>query len=317
MTRASQTSNDKSTNGRSTIGEARRGVVQLSARLFPEFTARQAERQFLTPRRGTTTASEKAMLATGHRFQVPFGTGRLAAWSWGDGPTMFLVHGWGSSAGRMTSFVEPLVRAGYSVVAFDAPGHGQSDGKTSSVVEISSALRAVTAWTAAADQVRGHAGAIGHSIGGVAIALAVHEGMGLKRAVFIATPADLEAPSQEFAGRAGLSPEVIARMQQRIETRFGITWRDLGIRRLAPSKPLPLLVVHDKGDTAVPPAAATTIAESWPGAEQITTEGLGHHRIVHDPDVVRRSVQFLTRGAERRITPQPNPQGAASLISVA
>jgi pimeloyl-ACP methyl ester carboxylesterase len=270
--------------------------------LAPDLLARYAERAFLTPGRNRPTAREQAVLASGHRFSIPFAGGRLAAWSWGDGPTVYLVHGWGGSAARMTSFVGPLVRVGFSVVAFDAPGHGESDGRTSSVVEISRSLRAVAEWTAVADLVRGHPGAIGHSIGGAAIALAAHHGMVLKRAVFIGAPADLETPSREFAAREGLPPDVIQRMQRRVEARFGILWRDLAVPRLAPQAQLPLLVVHDTADTAVPFQDADTIARSWPGAERLTTTGLGHHRILHDGNVVQQAAEFLTGAGERAIS---------------
>jgi alpha-beta hydrolase superfamily lysophospholipase len=193
----------KSTNGRADQwGQGiRRRSTRVLSELWPGLVARWAEQVFLTPGRKTLSPAEQVMLATGHRFSVPVAGKRLAAWSWGDGPTVFLVHGWGSSAGRMTSFVDPLVRAGFSAVAFDGPGHGESEGTTSSIVEMAQALRAMTEWTAAADSVRGHAGAIGHSMGGGAIALASHHGLVFKRAVFLATPADLETPSREFAAR--------------------------------------------------------------------------------------------------------------------
>ncbi|MGZ5446135.1 MAG: alpha/beta hydrolase [Thermoanaerobaculia bacterium] len=48
------------------------------------------------------------------------------AWSWGEGPAVLLVHGWGGHAAQFQSFVEPLVRAGFRAIAFDAPSHGSS-----------------------------------------------------------------------------------------------------------------------------------------------------------------------------------------------
>src|SRR6266850_7474053 len=286
----------KSTNGRAEQRDQgiRRRSTRVLSELWPGLVARWAEQVFLTPGRKTLSPAEQVMLATGHRFSVPVAGKRLAAWSWGDGPTVFLVHGWGSSAGRMTSFVDPLVRAGFSAVAFDGPGHGESEGTTSSIVEMAQALRAMTEWTAAADAVRGHAGAIGHSMGGGAIALASHQGLVFKRAVFLATPADLETPSREFAAREGLTTEAVLRMQDRIETRFALKWRDLALPRLVPERPFPLLLVHDTDDATVPVSEAAVIASAWPGAERMVTTGLGHHRIVHDPTVVRQVVAFLS-----------------------
>jgi len=288
MSTASEKRQDKSTNGRLIPA-----LAGLASRLAPELTARWAERVFLTPGRRQPRLAESRALATGYRFRVPFAGGHLAAWSWGDGPTVFLAHGWGSSAARMTSFVEPLVARGFSVVAWDGPGHGLSDGETSSVIELTAALRAVTEWTAAADAGASHAGAIGHSIGGAAIALAGRQGVRFRRAVGIGTPASLEPPSHEVMVRLGLSEEVRARMQQRIERRFGMPWSSLAVRHALPDHPLPLLLIHDVGDQAVPVEESARIAEVWPGAERMLTQGLGHHRIVHDPKVVARASAFL------------------------
>jgi pimeloyl-ACP methyl ester carboxylesterase len=279
---------DKSTNGRLIPA-----IAGLASRIAPDLTARWAERVFLTPGRREPRPAESRALATGHRFRVPFGGGHLAAWCWGEGPTVFLAHGWGSSAARMTSFVEPLVGRGFSVVAWDGPGHGRSDGTTSSIIELIAALRAVTEWTAAADAGAVHAGAIGHSIGGAAIALAGRQGIRFRRVVCIGTPSSLEAPSHEIMIRLGLSDDVRARMQRRIEGRFGITWSRLAVRHAVPDRPLPLLLIHDQGDLAVPVEESARIAEVWPGAELMLTQGLGHHRIVHDPQVVARATAFL------------------------
>ncbi len=45
----------------------------------------------------------------------------------GDGPTVLLVHGLGTSLITWYRNVDPLVDAGYRVIAVDLPGHGDSD----------------------------------------------------------------------------------------------------------------------------------------------------------------------------------------------
>ena len=267
-------------------------IVAAMSMVAPEWTARWAERAFLTPGRKPAKPGELALLNTGHPFRVPFAGGHLAAWSWGEGPTVFLVHGWGVSAARMTPLVEPLLRNGFSVVAFDAPGHGLSHGMTSSVIEMAAALRAVVEWTAAGDA-GSHAGAIGHSIGGAAIALAMKQGTRFRRAVFIGSPSSLEASSQEGAARSGLTPKVVARMQERIETRFAMKWREISIERFIPDPTVPLLLIHDVGDLEIPVEESARIATAWPGAERILTEGLGHNRILQDHEVHSRVAAFI------------------------
>lgn len=45
----------------------------------------------------------------------------------GEGPTVLLVHGLGTSVVTWRQNVDPLVSAGYCVLALDLPGHGDSD----------------------------------------------------------------------------------------------------------------------------------------------------------------------------------------------
>ena len=45
----------------------------------------------------------------------------------GEGPTVFLLHGLGSSLEPWRRNVQPLADAGYRVLAPDLPGHGDSD----------------------------------------------------------------------------------------------------------------------------------------------------------------------------------------------
>src|SRR5690349_22396214 len=68
----------------------------------------------------------RATLDTGERFGLRTKDSRVTGWRWGSGPAVLLMHGWGGRAEQMLPFVEPLVRAGHRVIAFDAPSHGES-----------------------------------------------------------------------------------------------------------------------------------------------------------------------------------------------
>jgi pimeloyl-ACP methyl ester carboxylesterase len=82
-------------------------------------------------------------------------------------------------------------------------------------------------------------------------------------------------------------------MKQSIERRFGFRWEDFDVLRAARKMTAPLLVFHDRGDRDVAWTDGEAIAAAWPGAELVSTEGLGHRRIVHDPEVVSRTIAFL------------------------
>ena len=57
--------------------------------------------------------------------------------------------------------------------------------------------------------------------------------------------------------------------------------------------PIAALVVHDSDDMEVPWTNGADVAAAWPGAELVTTQGLGHRRILRDAGIVARVTAFL------------------------
>jgi pimeloyl-ACP methyl ester carboxylesterase len=123
------------------------------------------------------------------------------------------------------------------------------------------------------------------------------EGLQVERAVFIGPAADPARYAEDFAKLLGIGPVALAGMRQRSEARLRIHWSDLNVPRLAATLDTPLLVLHDRDDPTVPWEEGAAIAGAWPGAELVTTTGLGHRDIVKDPGVIARAVDFL-RAAE-------------------
>jgi len=259
----------------------------LLGRSAPGLAAGLAERLFFTPPPRRPSPRIAAFLAGGSRRDVVVGGTRLACWRFGRGPAVLLAHGWGGVGGQLSAFVEPLVAQGFSVVAFDAPGHGRSGGRMSSLVDFAHALRGV------ADAERAVHAVIAHSLGGAATALALRDGLRARRAVFLGAPADPEAWTREFARRFGLGAPVMDRMRARAEARLGVRWKDLEILGLAPSLETPLLLVHDRDDAEVSWQEGAALAAAWPGARLLTTAGLGHRRILREASVVAAAVGFV------------------------
>lgn len=268
--------------------QATRVAMRALERTAPRLGAAIAERLFFTPPRTTLTPSVRDVLATGRPFRVSVEEGQVSAWAWGSGPVVVLVHGWGGQGGRLAApFVEPLVASGFSVVAFDAPGHGASDGRMSSMPQFARALAAI------AVEAGSLYGIVAHSMGGSATTLAMAGGLQVERAVFIAPAADPARFAEDFAKLLAVGPVALATMRQRSEARLRFRWDDLNVPRLAAGLKVPLLVFHDREDVTVPYDDGAAIASAWQGAELVTTTGLGHRDIVRDREVVARTVAFL------------------------
>ncbi len=254
---------------------------------IPGAAARIAQHYFTTPPRFDAPAVEKEILASGHRFSVPFRGGKLAAWSWGDGPTVFLLHGWAGRGGQLAPFVRPLVAAGFSVVLFDGPAHGESGGRHASLLHFRDALVTVINRHGPAHAI------IGHSMGAAATALALQLGLKAERVVLIGSPVSPEEYAEQFAEKMGITEQTRLRMQSRLEHHFKFRWDDLSIAKIARRMTAPALIVHDRQDRDAPWEDGAEIARCWPRAQLLSTEGLGHRKILRAPVVVGKIVDFI------------------------
>jgi len=277
---------NKSTNGRKeNLIRFLRGTFALSSRVSTPLTAAAALRLFLKPTRHPRPAREKEVLATA----IPLvGTPGVAAWQWGRGPVILLVHGWEGRGAQLGAFVEPLVEAGFRVVAFDAPAHGASPGSQATLVDFADAITAVAA------RVGPTYGVIAHSFGCAGATLAMSRGLAVRAAIFIAPPVRLSDGAQLFADVLGLSPEVRGEMRSLIEQRVGLRWDDLDATNLARGQQAALLVMHDREDREIPWATGAELAGVWPRAQLLSTSGLGHRRILRDPGVVETAVRLFS-----------------------
>lgn len=266
---------------------ALRAVLRPLSLVAPSLVGHLAVRAFCrTPAR---RSSERiaALLSGGERATVTVRRAAVAVWTWGRGPRVMLVHGWGGVGGQLATFVPALLAQGYAVSTFDAPGHGASDGRESSLLHFADAMIAV-------HQSFGPTQAIvAHSLGAAATTLAITRGLDAQTAVFLGPPAHPREWTEIFARRFGLTDTAIDRMRHRAERDLEFCWDDIDTTTLARRLRVPLLIVHDVGDDEVPIAQGRELAEAWPGAQFIATSGLGHRRILSDPDVIDRSVSFL------------------------
>ena len=77
---------------------------------------------------------------------------------------------------------------------------------------------------------------------------------------------------------------------------------DLALPRLAGNRDDALLVIHDRTDREVSFEHGARLAATWPKAQLRETDGLGHRKILRDPDVLAATVEFVRLGAPAPIS---------------
>jgi pimeloyl-ACP methyl ester carboxylesterase len=244
------------------------------------------------------------------RCEITAGERNIATYVWGEPerePYALLVHGWSSFGLRFQPWVERLRQAGMAVVTFDQPGHGYSTGELCTLPDFINTIHAI-----------GHrygnaALAVGHSLGGAAVTLAQGERWRAERVVVIAPAADMAAPAERFMRHMRLGMHLRERFFGWHERITGVNVHDLEVRRHLPALGQPCLIVHDLDDREVPWGEGELYARHWHNARLLTTQGLGHHRVLDAPEVIEAVLAFI-RGERRgeRIVGSPNlPYGLA------
>jgi len=266
-------------------------VRLIASRLLaPELAGAWAERLFLTPPKGGDDAASALDLIDARDGYIVHKGRHIMTWRWGeaDAPAVLLAHGWGGRAAQMRAFVFPLLAAGYRVIAYDQPAHGLSEGKLTGLPDFADVLSEIAAHYGEVRAV------IGHSLGGTAAAMAhAWNKVEIERLVLVSPPSDLVGYSRRFA-RWHWMPEPLRRaMQGAIEERYGVRWEELELARVAPRLAAKALVIHDRDDRMIPWKQGNAVAQHWPGARLLTTQGLGHGRILQDPAVTAAAADFI------------------------
>lgn len=246
-----------------------------------------AARAFITPSRKRPRQPEHVPPGA-MPFPLPTSSGTLAAWRWGEGPRVLLVHGWEGSHADMLPFVEPLLAAGLSPVAVDLPAHGASPGTTATLPQMAKALGE------AAAVIGPLRGIVAHSMGCPVAVTALTFGLEAERAVLVSTPARYVDKALKIAESLGFGEAEWKAMEAALLA-AGTELHSMVLPVYASRCRQPALVLHSADDRTVSIEDGRETAESWPGAKFVAVDGLGHSRILRDPEIIGRSVEFLVQ----------------------
>ena len=269
----------------------RRLTFSLADLVLPSVAGRLATDLWFTVPRGIEAT---ALPAGGRPFEVESQGATVRGHVWGSGPVVYLVHGWGGHGSQLAAYVGPLLAHGYRVVLFDGPSHGESDPgpsgpRHSHGVELGKALDAVFARFGPAEAV------VAHSLGAISTYLTLRFGwLSTRRLVLLAPMVVAEPLFDQFQQALGFGSRTRRAFDRRLDEFVGVPMVEFdAIHQAAHVDPVPTLVVHDRGDRQTPYADAVRLVEALPDARLVTTEGLGHRRILKDPAVVRTVTAFL------------------------
>jgi pimeloyl-ACP methyl ester carboxylesterase len=246
---------------------------------------------FFSPGQYEVKSSDREVLEWGNNYRLPYQDGELAVTTWGsNGPAVLLMHGWGGARAQMTGFVDPLLFAGYRVVAYDQPAHGDSTGRMTNLLEIAPTLNLIAEREGKFDAI------IAHSFGTLitSYALVNRNFPPPARLVYFGAFNQLLESLPRFQVIANLSDELMDGLRAMIHENFGKDVLDaIHNEKLTPQIHIPALMFHDVADNVTPIEDSRAIVRVWEYAKLIETEGLGHRGALQSKSIHEQVVKFL------------------------
>lgn len=207
-----------------------------------------------------------------------------------NGKKVLLAHGFRSYGLKFEHLAKALMEKGFTVFAFDAPAHGYSEGKKVEAISYRDMILE-------ADRIFGpFAAGVGHSFGGLSLALASEK---------MSDPADRKiifiAPATETSRSIGDLFRIIP-VRQVIRDAFFDLIREMAkapvshfsVNRIVQSTQCSVLWIHDEDDEICPLSDLQPSLDQHPTNVQfLITKGLGHNQVYKDPGVVTLLVEFI------------------------
>ena len=253
--------------------------------------AEEAFKLFCTPQ-----ARQKRVLpgvfANAEKLEIAFQQYTLRGYRWNTGSQkkVLILHGFESTVANFENYIEELVKKDYQVLAFDAPAHGFSSGKTIDAVIYKNLVQFI--WT--------NFGPIDsfltHSFGGLALCLALEEipHSPLIKIVLIAPAVETKTAIDNFFAFLQLPSSLRAEFDAIIKMRGGHSPEWYSIARMAPQIKGEVLFLQDMDDVLTPFSDVKPIIDrNYSNFNFIVSEGLGHRRIYKDERTMQRILEFL------------------------
>ena len=213
---------------------------------------------------------------------------KIVVYEYGTGEKkILLVHGWSGRGTQLVKIADELLKIGYSIISFDAPGHGKSSGKTTDMTEFIHSILEL-------EKIFGpFEAAIGHSLGGMALLNSVKKQLNIKQLVIIGSGDKVESIINSFISRLELPNSIAIQMQKKMESKHQILMNQYDASYAAKEVSIPVLVIHDQNDSDIPVSASINIHQNLEKGALLITKELGHRKILGDDKVIKSIINFL------------------------
>lgn len=254
--------------------------------------AEKAFKLFCTPYSGKPKRKAPAIFHAGKKITVEINKLTIRGWEWlpekYTTKSVLIVHGFDSCSYKFDKYIKLLLQEGFRVLAFDAPGHGISDGKTANALLLKDTILKIEEKFGPLHSI------IAHSMGGIAATLATEALTTIKRLVLIAPATETPRAIDNFFKFVPLGENIKQELINYIVELAAQPLSYFSVVRSVQHHTTPTLWLHDEDDWICPyedilPAKKLNLSH----VEFYITKGLGHSKIYRNEKVSKRIITFL------------------------
>ena len=223
------------------------------------------------------------------RILIPVINKEIVVYQYGKSDKkILLVHGWSGRGTQLVKFADAFVDKGYTTISFDAPAHGKSSGNSTIMTEFIASIIEID------NKFGPFEAAVGHSLGGMALLNAIKKGLKINRLTIIGSGDKVKDILDDFVSKLELKPEFSSHLQQHFEKKYNEPMENYSAQSAAKTVDIPVLVIHDENDYEVPVETSINIHDNLKNGELLITQHLGHRKILGNPFVIEKTIEFIT-----------------------
>ncbi|AIS57955.1 alpha/beta hydrolase [Vibrio coralliilyticus] len=260
----------------------KKSLVNLTTRLHhtlaPSHAKQTARKLLLTPARTKPKNAQPEGLVMG---EVQSQEGPLKTYQLGQGPVWVLTHGWSGTASQFFPLMEHIASQGYTALAYDHPGHGESGGLYGHIPAFVHGLEAIL------DSVDEVAGLVGHSMGTASAIECHHQKLVDKPLLLIAPVLDYLDNLFGSVARSGYSMRLFSAVVSEVEEQYRYPIQSIDPYNKLKLRQSKTIIVHDEGDKFTKFSVSQKAAQDMENVTLVATQGQGHGRVMKCPQVMQ------------------------------
>lgn len=252
-----------------------------------KYASKKALKLFSTPRAGKITKKQASFLESAEKETLAYNAIKIQTYKWsGNNKTILLAHGWESNTYRWKRLIHKLQEDNHTIIALDAPAHGNSGSDTFNAILYSEFIN-VVANHFNPDHV------IGHSVGGMTTLFYQHkyQNPAIEKLVLLGAPSEFAGIFKDYVNMMSFNRRIEKGLNNLIVERYNEKPSYFSSAEFSKKINTKALIIHDTEDRIIPYNDARMIAGNYKNAELKTTTGLGHR--LNDKSIDEHIINFI------------------------